>query len=191
MIEGIRIRARFSSQWKRIADTLPNRERESLRRSLTEAREFGRSLIRRQFKSRRLVRAFGFRRLRANRRGAQAQFGYVSGKRAFLGNFYEESVTIRPRKRSKLWVPIGANRTRAGRTRMTPREAISAGAFVQESRAGNLIAFRKSDKRPLFTLEDSIRLDARPVFRPTWDRFRPQLIANLERDVVTPLRQAN
>lgn len=190
MIEGIKVRARFKDQWKRIADTLPNRKKESLRKTLSEARDYGRSLIRRQFKSPRFERSFGFSKLRTRGKGAEAKFGYVLGKRAFLGNFYEESVTIRPRKKQHLWVPIGVNRTRRGRGRMSPREAISAGAFVQRSTAGNLIAFRGSDKRPIFVLKDSIRTDRRPIFAPTWNRFRPQVLTNLERDIVTPLQQA-
>lgn len=189
IINDIKVRARFKEAFKKVADTVQNREKDSLNRSLKEAQDFGRGLIRQQFKSRRFANRFGFKGIKNRQSGVVAEFGYVKGKRAFLGNFYESGSVTRPKKSAKLWIPIGANRTRKGAAVMSPAEAF-AGGFVRETRAGKTVFFRDGDMKPMFVLKEQNRNPRRPVFRPTWAKYETIVADRVAEDIAKPLQSA-
>ena len=100
---------------------------------------------------------------------------WVSGPGGAYAKLQEFGGTVVPKTAKFLWIPTKANQTPTGQPRITPREAIARGGFINYSAQGSLSAmtfyatpFRKSrGKRAgphleaLFKLRKQVRIPAR------------------------------
>lgn len=108
----------------------------------------------------------------ADSTGAELRI-WISGPGAKYAGLQEDGGTVRPTHSKYLWIPLDANKTPAGITRMSPREAIQRGGFFINSRKGGKVfmaypltkAARKKNGAdnliPLFALKKSVYVPAK------------------------------
>lgn len=115
---------------------------------------------------------------------------FVVGPATAYARMQEYGGTITAKNGKYLTIPLKWNQTAAGSTRITAREAISAGGFFRTSKAGNLILFGKQVVGsqgivPLFALKTSVsiptdeskRMGARALFRAHGAVLKQSIIA--------------
>ncbi len=78
----------------------------------------------------------------------------------------EKGGTVTPKKAQWLTIPLDANKTKGGDTRMSATRAFKSGAFVFTSKAGNKIIGQRDGKNivPLFVLKKSVTIPPRLGF---------------------------
>lgn len=103
----------------------------------------------------------------ADSTGAELRI-WISGPGAKYAGLQEEGGTVRPTHSKYLWIPLDANKTPAGVTRMSPREAIQRGGVIIKNvffaYPLTKAARKKSsadDLVPLFVLKKSVYVPAK------------------------------
>lgn len=91
---------------------------------------------------------------------------------------HEYGATIRPTRARYLTIPLRANRTRGGDTRVAPR--MIRGAYFITSRNGNLLMM-DPQRGPMFVLVDRVTVPARPYVAPARDKTVTRLRSDLAR----------
>lgn len=103
-----------------------------------------------------------------------AQIGFLHGPD--WAGIHEHGGTIRARNVTYLAIPLTAE------ARATPPRQM-ANTFVQRSRRGNLLIFRKLEGggiEPEYLLRTEVTIPARPALAPTMARFTPLIVNDLK-----------
>lgn len=101
----------------------------------------------------------------ADSTGAELRI-WISGPGAKYAGLQEEGGTVRPTHSKYQWIPLDANKTPAGVTRMSPREAIQRGGVIIKNVFFGVSGSGKKrtagfDLTPLFVLKKFVYVPAR------------------------------
>ena len=111
------------------------------------------------------------------------RLGYLQGPS--WATTHEFGATIRAKNVRYLAIPLTAEARAAGSPRQIPD------LFARQSRAGNLLLFRRLEGgrlEPLYLLRTEVVIPPRPALQPTVDRFRPLIVNDLRQAVTQTLR---
>lgn len=95
-----------------------------------------------------------------------AQLGFINQRPIYAG-VHEFGAVIRPKRARFLAIPL---RYGLGGPRGLPNTFVR-GRVIYQNTSGRAV--------PMFLLASQVTIPARPVFRPTWYRFRPRLLERL------------
>jgi len=103
-----------------------------------------------------------------------------------------KKVTIRPKTKQYLTIPLPAAKTAAGRLRGSARSGVFQDTFIAKSKKGNLIVFGKFGKggtvRPLFVLKKKVvitqRIDTKEIMRIA----RRRILKDLKQEVYNSVK---
>lgn len=120
----------------------------------------------------------------------QDVIGHVGNKRVHSA-IHETGGTITAKNSTFLTIPLDAAKTPAGVLRKPARQWENT--FVSRSAKGNLIIFQKNAKgiTPLFVLKKSVKIPARPYFRPALMESAKKIIEIIGEVVRTAVRIGN
>lgn len=109
---------------------------------------------------------------------------WVASQGVKYAQIHEYGGTVTPKNSQYLTIPLDANKTATGKTRMDARTAISQGAFFFKSKAGNLLIGQKGSGKgevvPLFVLKKQITIPARLGFREEASKSSRMMIEALQ-----------